>query len=73
MRKIKMMMILLIGLPLVASCAEYGPFCDVAQGPIQFENPDSVPLLLDLGERPALEKIDANNRTGERQCDWELT
>ena len=68
-----MMMLLLIGLPLVASCVEYGTFCDVAHGPVQFTNPKSAPMLLEFGERPQMESIDADNRSGERQCDWELT
>lgn len=45
-------------------------FCDVARGPIQFDNPSSVPALTSFGERESLVQIDANNRTGERHCGW---
>ena len=58
---------------LAASCTTVaGNFCDVAQGPIQFDNANSVQVLLEAGERPNLVMIDANNRTGERLCGWEV-
>jgi len=71
MRNHKRMTISAIALLAVSSCAPaLAEFCDVAQGPIQFDNPASVPALLDNGERPALVQIDANNRVGERTCGW---
>jgi len=72
MRKHKLTPIWLAGLLAVSSCAEatYAQFCDVAQGPIQFNSPAVVPQLISLGERAALEQIDANNRVGERSCGW---
>jgi len=72
MRKIKLTPIWLAGLLAVSSCAQatYAQFCDVAPGPIQFNSPEAVPQMISLGEREALEKIDAGNRTGERLCGW---
>lgn len=71
MRIPKLTPIWMIVLLAVSSCAPaLAQFCDVAQGPIQFDNQASVPELMSLGEREALVQIDANNRTGERHCGW---
>lgn len=71
MRNHKRTTIWLLGLLAVSSCAPaLAEFCDVAQGPIQFESAAAVPQLLSLGERDALEQIDANNRVGVRKCGW---
>ena len=71
MRTINLMPIWLISLLAVSSCAPaLAEFCDVAQGPIQFDSAEAVPQLLSLGEREALVQIDANNRVGERKCGW---
>ncbi len=71
MRKTKLTMISLIVLLGISACTvPVAEYCDVAQGPVQFDNPASVSSLLANGERPALVQIDANNRTGERLCGW---
>jgi len=71
MLKHKRMTIFLTALLAVSSCAPVlAEYCDVAQGPIQFNNPAAVPGLISMGEREALEQIDANNRVGERKCGW---
>jgi len=71
MRNLKRTTIWLTALLAISSCAPaLAEFCDVAQGPIQFNSAEAVPQLLSLGERDALEKIDANNRVGERTCGW---
>lgn len=71
MRRTNLIPILLTALLAVSSCAPaLAEFCDVAQGPIQFESTDAVAQLLSLGEREALVQIDANNRVGMRECGW---
>ena len=71
MRKLKQTTALLIASLAISSCAPaLAEYCDLAQGPVQFDNPASVPQLISLGERESLEQIDANNRVGERKCGW---
>ncbi|MEX0971510.1 MAG: hypothetical protein WD046_13815 [Paracoccaceae bacterium] len=43
-----------------------GDFCEVSHGPFMFSNPASVSALIDLGERPVLERMDADNRSLSR-------
>ena len=73
MRKYKLTPLWLIISLAVSSCAPaMAEYCDTAHGPVQFTSPDAVPALLDMGERAALELIDADNRSGVRLCGWVL-
>lgn len=73
MRNHKQTLALLIASLAISSCAPaLAELCDSPRGPVQFDNPKSVPLLLSFGERDALEQIDGNNRVGERKCGWVL-
>ena len=67
MSKLKTIMPLLTAF-LVSGCHQTaGDFCDIAE-PIRFNK--EVARAVVLGDRPAAEQIDVQNRYGEKYCGW---
>ena len=69
MSKPKTIALLSTALLAVSGCSQppIGDFCDIAR-PIHFER--TVAEAVVAGDRVAAERVDAQNRYGERHCGW---
>jgi len=69
MLKHRMIPLSLIGLLAISGCAVVpGDFCDVVSGPLVFAS-ETAALIVATDRRTA-ERIDVQNRYGERVCEW---
>lgn len=60
--------LLLLTVSLASSCVTAGDFCDVATGPLEFESETAAQIV--RTDRPAAERIDAQNAYGRANCGW---